>query len=111
MGKLDGKVALVTGGTSGIGLATAKLFVAEGAHVYVTGRRQERVDEAVKEIGKEITGVQGDVANMPISTDSSSRSSRRRESSISCSRMRAWRNTVHSARWMKHSLTVCSIAV
>jgi NAD(P)-dependent dehydrogenase (short-subunit alcohol dehydrogenase family) len=64
MGKLDGKVALVTGGTSGIGLATAKLFVAEGAHVYVTGRRQERVDEAVKEIGKSSTGVQGDVAKM-----------------------------------------------
>jgi NAD(P)-dependent dehydrogenase (short-subunit alcohol dehydrogenase family) len=64
MGKLDGKVALVTGGTSGIGLATAKLFVAEGAHVYITGRRQERVDEAVKEIGKSISGVQGDVAKM-----------------------------------------------
>jgi NAD(P)-dependent dehydrogenase (short-subunit alcohol dehydrogenase family) len=58
MGKLDGKVALVTGGTSGIGLATAKLFVAEGAHVYITGRRQERADEAVKEIGKSISGVQ-----------------------------------------------------
>jgi NAD(P)-dependent dehydrogenase (short-subunit alcohol dehydrogenase family) len=64
MGKLDGKVALVTGGTSGIGLATAKLFVAEGARVYVTGRRQERVDEAVKEIGKSSTGVQGDVTKM-----------------------------------------------
>ena len=57
MGKLDGKVALVTGGTSGIGLATAKLFVAEGAHVYVTGRRQEKVDAAVNEIGNGITGV------------------------------------------------------
>jgi NAD(P)-dependent dehydrogenase (short-subunit alcohol dehydrogenase family) len=64
MGRLDGKVALVTGGTSGIGLATARLFVTEGAHVYVTGRRQGKVDEAVKEIGKDITGVQGDVANM-----------------------------------------------
>jgi NAD(P)-dependent dehydrogenase (short-subunit alcohol dehydrogenase family) len=64
MGRLDGKVALVTGGTSGIGLATAKLFVTEGAHVYVTGRHQEKVDEAVKEISKDITGVQGDVANM-----------------------------------------------
>ena len=64
MGKLDGKIALVTGGTSGIGLATAKLFASEGAHVYVTGRRQEKVDEAVKEIGKSCTGVQGDVASM-----------------------------------------------
>ena len=64
MGKLDGKVALVTGGPSGIGLASAKLFGAEGAHVYVTGRRQAKVDEVVKEIGKDITGVQGDVANM-----------------------------------------------
>ena len=64
MGKLDGKVALVTGGSSGIGLATAKLFVTEGAHVYITGRRQGKVDEAVKEIGKSTTGVQGDVANM-----------------------------------------------
>ena len=64
MGKLDGKVALVTGGTSGIGFATAKLLVAEGAHVYVTGRRQEKVDKAVKEIGTRISGVQGDVANM-----------------------------------------------
>ena len=64
MGKLDGKTALVTGGTSGIGLATAKLFVAEGAKVYVTGRRQQRVDEAVKEIGSGCVGVQGDVAKM-----------------------------------------------
>jgi NAD(P)-dependent dehydrogenase (short-subunit alcohol dehydrogenase family) len=62
MGKLDGKIALVTGGTSGIGLATAKLFVAEGAHVYVTGRRQEKLDETVKEIGAGVTAVQGDVA-------------------------------------------------
>jgi NAD(P)-dependent dehydrogenase (short-subunit alcohol dehydrogenase family) len=64
MGKLDGKVALVTGGTSGIGLATAKLFVTEGTNVYVTGRRQGKVDEAVKDIGKYTTGVEGDVANM-----------------------------------------------
>jgi NAD(P)-dependent dehydrogenase (short-subunit alcohol dehydrogenase family) len=60
MGKLDGKLAVITGGTSGMALATAKLFVAEGAHVFITGRRQEQLDKAVKEIGKNVTGVQGD---------------------------------------------------
>ena len=64
MGKLDGKVALVTGGNSGIGLATAKRFVAEGATVYVTGRRQDALDAAVQEIGAGAVGVQGDVSNL-----------------------------------------------
>ena len=63
-GKLEGKVAVVTGGNSGIGLATAKRFVAEGAYVFITGRRQEELDAAVKEIGKNVTGVQGDVAKL-----------------------------------------------
>ena len=63
MGKLDGKIALITGGTSGIGLATAKRFVSEGAYVFITGRDQSRLDAAVKEIGSNITGVQGDTAN------------------------------------------------
>jgi NAD(P)-dependent dehydrogenase (short-subunit alcohol dehydrogenase family) len=63
MGKLDGKIAVITGGNTGIGLATAKLFVAEGAYVYITGRRQEKLDEAVAEIGSNVTGVQGDVAS------------------------------------------------
>src|SRR6266436_5163213 len=63
-GKLEGKVAVVTGGNSGIGLATAKLFVAEGAYVFITGRRQEELDAAVKEIGQNVTGVQGDVAKL-----------------------------------------------
>ena len=63
-GKLEGKVALVTGGNSGIGLATAKRFVAEGAHVFITGRRQAELDAAVKEIGRSVTGVQGDVAKL-----------------------------------------------
>lgn len=64
MGKLAGKIALVTGGNSGIGLATAKRFVAEGAYVYITGRRQEHLDAAVKEIGSNVTGVQGDVSRL-----------------------------------------------
>ncbi|MGW1199721.1 glucose 1-dehydrogenase [Streptomyces sp. NPDC002536] len=62
MGKLQGKTAVITGGTSGIGLATAKLFAEEGAHVFVMGRRQKELDEAVKEIGSNVTGVRGDVA-------------------------------------------------
>jgi NAD(P)-dependent dehydrogenase (short-subunit alcohol dehydrogenase family) len=62
--KLSGKVALVTGGTSGIGLATAKRFVAEGAYVFITGRRQTELDAAVNEIGKNVTGIQGDVSNL-----------------------------------------------
>jgi NAD(P)-dependent dehydrogenase (short-subunit alcohol dehydrogenase family) len=60
--KLEGKVAVVTGGTSGIGLAAAKRFAAEGAYVFITGRRQPELDAAVKEIGKHVTGVRGDVS-------------------------------------------------
>jgi len=63
MGKLDGKVAVITGGSTGIGLATAKQFVAEGAYVFITGRRQKELDAAVKQIGSNVTAVQGDVAN------------------------------------------------
>ncbi|MFE3901061.1 SDR family NAD(P)-dependent oxidoreductase [Streptomyces sp. NPDC059153] len=62
MGKLQGKVAVITGGTTGIGLATAKLFVGEGAHVFITGRRRKELDEAVRAIGGNVSGVQGDVA-------------------------------------------------
>ena len=64
MGKLQGKVAVITGGTTGIGLASAKLFVKEGAYVFITGRRQKELDEAVKAIGSDVTGVQGDVAKL-----------------------------------------------
>jgi NAD(P)-dependent dehydrogenase (short-subunit alcohol dehydrogenase family) len=62
--RLEGKTAVITGGTEGIGLATAKLFVKEGAYVFITGRRQKELDEAVKAIGSNVTGVQGDVAKL-----------------------------------------------
>src|ERR1700745_4138069 len=64
MGKLEGKVALVTGGNSGIGLATAKRFVNEGAHVFITGRREPELAVATKEIGRSVTAVRGDVSNL-----------------------------------------------
>ena len=64
MSKLEGKVAVITGGNSGIGLATAQRFVAEGAYVFITGRRQSELDAAVKEVGKSVTAVQGDVSNL-----------------------------------------------
>jgi NAD(P)-dependent dehydrogenase (short-subunit alcohol dehydrogenase family) len=64
MWKLEGKVVVVTGGSSGIGLATAKRFVEEGAFVYITGRRQTELDKAVSEIGRNVTAIQGDVSNL-----------------------------------------------
>jgi NAD(P)-dependent dehydrogenase (short-subunit alcohol dehydrogenase family) len=64
MGKLEGKIALITGGNSGIGLATAKQFVHEGAYVFITGRREPELAAAVKEIGRNVTSVQGDVSNL-----------------------------------------------
>ena len=62
--KLEGKIAVITGGNSGIGLATAKRFVAEGAYVFVTGRRQKELDSAVSEISKNVSGIQSDVSNL-----------------------------------------------
>ena len=64
MNRLEGKVAVITGGNSGIGLATARRFAEEGAHVFITGRRQNELDAAVRQIGKQATGVQGDVSNL-----------------------------------------------
>jgi NAD(P)-dependent dehydrogenase (short-subunit alcohol dehydrogenase family) len=64
MGKLDGKIALITGGNSGIGLATAKQFVHEGAYVFITGRRKAELDAAAKQIGRNVSAVQGDVSNV-----------------------------------------------
>jgi len=64
MGKLEGKVAVITGGNSGIGLATAQRFVAEGAYVFITGRRQDELDKAVATLGSGVAGVQGDISNL-----------------------------------------------
>jgi NAD(P)-dependent dehydrogenase (short-subunit alcohol dehydrogenase family) len=64
MAKLDGKVAVITAATSGMALATAKLFVEEGAYVFITGRRQKQLDDAVRAIGRNVTGVQGDAGNL-----------------------------------------------
>jgi NAD(P)-dependent dehydrogenase (short-subunit alcohol dehydrogenase family) len=62
--RLEGKVAVITGGNSGIGLATAKVFADEGAYVFITGRRQSELDSAVKHVGKNVTAVQGDVSKL-----------------------------------------------
>src|SRR5262249_13200811 len=64
MGKLEGKIAVITGGNGGIGFATAKQFVEEGAYVFITGRREPETAAAVTEIGSNVTGVQGDVSNL-----------------------------------------------
>jgi NAD(P)-dependent dehydrogenase (short-subunit alcohol dehydrogenase family) len=64
MKRLEGKIAVITGGSSGIGLATAQQFVYDGAYVFIVGRRQNEVDTAVNQIGKNVTGVQGDVSNL-----------------------------------------------
>jgi NAD(P)-dependent dehydrogenase (short-subunit alcohol dehydrogenase family) len=64
MGKLTGKIAVITGGSSGIGLATAQRFVAEGAYVFITGRRQAELDAAVERVDRNVRGVQGDVAKL-----------------------------------------------
>lgn len=64
MPALQGKIAVITGGSSGIGLATAKRFVKEGAYVFITGRRQAELDKAIAEIGDNVTAVQGDVSNL-----------------------------------------------
>jgi NAD(P)-dependent dehydrogenase (short-subunit alcohol dehydrogenase family) len=61
---LKEKVTVITGGSSGIGLATAQRFVEDGAHVFITGRRHSELDAAVRQIGKNVTGVQGDVSNL-----------------------------------------------
>jgi NAD(P)-dependent dehydrogenase (short-subunit alcohol dehydrogenase family) len=64
MKRLGGKVAVITGGSSGMGLATAQRFIDEGAYVFITGRRQGKLDAAVRQIGKNVTSVRGDVSSL-----------------------------------------------
>ena len=98
MGKLEGKIALITGGNSGIGLATAKQFVKEGAYVFITGRREPELAAAVKEIGKNVTGIQGDVSNLGDLDRLFAQINVRRASSMLCSRMPVSRSMPRSAR-------------
>lgn len=87
MPRLEGKIAVITGGSSGIGLATAKRFVKEGAYVFITGRRQAELDKAAAEIGSNVTAVKGDVAN-PNDLDRLYQTvAAKRASLISCLRM------------------------
>ncbi len=86
MGKLEGKVAVITGGSSGLALATAKRFVEEGAYVFMTGRRQEALDEAIKLIGRNVTGVRGYAANLDDLDHLFETVGRQRARSTSCSR-------------------------
>ena len=98
MGKLEGKIALITGGNSGIGLATAQQCVHEGAYVFITGRREPELARAVKEIEKNVTGVQGDVSNLVDLDRLFAQIKREKASSILCSRMRVLRSMRRSGR-------------
>ncbi|HET6480071.1 MAG TPA: SDR family NAD(P)-dependent oxidoreductase [Actinoplanes sp.] len=114
MGKLDGKVAVITGATSGMALAGAKLFVDEGAHVFISGRRKDALDEAVRLIGRNVTGVQADSADLDdldrlfetVKQETCSRpSSRKRARSTCCGQVPARANRAGSARSPRSSST------
>jgi NAD(P)-dependent dehydrogenase (short-subunit alcohol dehydrogenase family) len=98
MGKPEGKVAVITGGSSGMALASAKRFVEEGAYVFITGRRQEQLDEAVKLIGRNVTGVRGDAANLDDLDRLFDTVKREKGRSTSCTRAPAW---AKPSRWAK----------
>src|ERR1700723_369180 len=105
--KLQGKVAVITGGTTGIGLATAKLFVKEGAYVFIMGRRQKELDEAARAIGNNVTGVRGDIAKLT-DLDRLYKTVAAKGESMSCSPMPASLNLLHSAKSLRSILTSSS---
>ena len=105
--KLQGKVAVITGGTTGIGLAAAKLFVKEGACVFITGRRQKELDEAVTAIGCNVTGIKGDIAKLP-DLDHLYETVEAKGDSISFSPMPASLNLLYSAKLPRSILTYSS---
>ena len=109
MDKLNDKVALITGGNSGIGLATARRFISEGAYVFITGRNQSKLDAAVKELGPNVTAVQGDVTSLQ-DLDRIFAQIKKREDSTSSSLMPASSNTPHWRRSTKSSLIAFSTA-
>jgi NAD(P)-dependent dehydrogenase (short-subunit alcohol dehydrogenase family) len=111
MGKLDAKIALVTGGNNGIGLATAKRFVNEGSYVFITGRRNSELTTAVKEIGHNVTRVQGDVSNLGDLDRLSHKSSQKRAGSISFSRMRALQSMLVLARSVRSFMIRSSMSM
>ena len=108
MGKLDGKVALITGGNSGIGLATAKRFVLEGAYVFITGRTQAKLDEAVKQVGSNVTGVQGDVSKLADLDRLYEQIRKKKASSMFCLPTQPSPNTGRSGPSMKSTSTASS---
>src|SRR5580698_3447151 len=111
MSQLNGKVALITGGTSGLGLATAMRFVSEGAHVFITGRRQTELDAAVKLLGSQATGVQGDVSKLADLDNLLQSLSERRDTSTSFLQMRVaerfcrWRRSPRNISTRHSTLT------
>jgi NAD(P)-dependent dehydrogenase (short-subunit alcohol dehydrogenase family) len=111
MGKLDGKIALITGGNGGIGLATAKRFVNEGAYVFITGRRDTELAAAVKEIGHDVTGVQGDVSNLGDLDRLFTQIKQERAGSISFSRMRALQSMLVLARSVRSFMIRSSMSM
>jgi NAD(P)-dependent dehydrogenase (short-subunit alcohol dehydrogenase family) len=98
MGKLDGKVALITGGSSGIGLATAHEFVGEGAFVFITGRQEAELMAAAREIGRNVSGIRADVSRSDDLDRMISQIKDEKESSMSYSQTLVPRNTHRSAR-------------